>query len=316
MHKINNINKSIVALVTPMQKNDQHIDYGKFKQLINWHIEQGTNGIVIAGSTGEAATLEDHEWIKLLETAKDIIETNNNPNKLTIIAGTGTNCTNSTIKKTSLAENIGIDAALVVTPYYNKPTQQGLFLHYSELSANTNLPIILYNVPSRTGCDLLPETVAKLSDIQNIIGIKEATGKLERATELKNTCRENFILLSGDDASFVEFMLLGGMGVISVTANILPAIVSKICKLILSKQPDYISIAKQINLQLNLLHKILMIESNPIPVKWLLAYLGKIDEAYRLPLTTLSKQHHASLIESYQKAVNNIDLKIIEECNS
>jgi 4-hydroxy-tetrahydrodipicolinate synthase len=299
-----------------MQKTNQHIDYGKFKQLINWHIEQGTNGIVIAGSTGEAATLEEHEWIKLLETAKDIIETSNNSNKLTIIAGTGTNYTNSTIKKTNLAENIGIDAALVVTPYYNKPTQQGLFLHYSELAANTNLPIILYNVPSRTGCDLLPETVAKLSDMPNIIGIKEATGKLERATELKNSCRANFILLSGDDASFVEFMLLGGLGAISVTANILPKIMSKICKLILSKQSDYISIAKQINLQLNLLHKILMIESNPIPVKWLLAYLGKIDEAYRLPLTTLSTQHHASLIEAYQKAINNIDLKIIEECNS
>lgn len=316
MHKINNIISSIVALVTPMQNTNQHVDYGKFKQLINWHIEQGTNGLVIAGSTGEAATLEEYEWIKLLETAKDVIETSNNPNKLTIIAGTGTNSTNSTIKKTYLAENIGIDAALVVTPYYNKPTQKGLFLHYSELAANTNLPIILYNVPSRTGCDLLPDTVAKLSDLQNIIGIKEATGKLERVTELKNTCRENFILLSGDDASFVEFMLLGGLGVISVTANILPAIVSKICKLILSKQPAKISIAKQINLKLNLLHKILMIESNPIPVKWLLAYLGKIDETYRLPLTTLSKQHHATLIEAYQNAINNIDLKIIEECNS
>lgn len=317
MYDLDRFTGSIVALVTPMKKTSNHhiIDYIKFQQLIAWHIEEGTNGVVIAGSTGEAATLEEDEWVKLLEIAKDTVESVNykrnhisNKKKLTIIAGTGTNCTNATIKKTCIAEKIGIDAALVVTPYYNKPTQQGLLLHYSELAKKTNLPIILYNVPSRTGCDLLPSTVIELSKIYNIIGIKEATGKLDKVTELKSLCEENFVLLSGDDISFLEFMSLGGKGVISVTANVIPGIMRQICELMLSHKSDDVFIAKKMNVQLIELHKALMIESNPIPVKWLLAYLEKIDEVYRLPLTKLSKQYQEIIIDAYQHAINNIYL--------
>ncbi len=307
---MNNIEGSIVALVTPMQKKSARIDYNKFAELITWHIEQGTSGIVVAGSTGEAATLESKEWIKLLEIAKNTAT----GSSLSIIAGTGTNCTKSTIKKTLLAEKIGVDASLIVTPYYNKPTQEGLTLHFNKIAAKTNLPIILYNVPSRTACDLLPATVVELAKLPNIIGIKEATGKLERVVELKKLCKEKFILLSGDDASFVEFMLLGGHGVISVTANIVPSIINKICNLILTKNPIHITTAKQLNNKLDGLHKMLMIESNPIPVKWLLAYMGKIQQCYRLPLTNLSKQHHSAVLDAY-KNVENINIELMEGCN-
>lgn len=292
---MNNLTGSIVALVTPMQKKSYRIDYQKFKELINWHITQGTNGIVVAGSTGEAATLEPREFVKLLEIAK---QTSNN--QVPIIAGTGTNCTKSTIKKTLLAEQIGIDAALIVTPYYNKPTQEGLKLHFAKIAASTKLPIILYNVPSRTGTDLLPITVAELAIIPNVIGIKEATGKLERVAELKQLCSKEFILLSGDDASCVEFILLGGKGVISVTANICPLIMNKLCKLAAHKNITFNATAKQLDLKLAQLHKALMIVTNPIPVKWLLAYLGKIQEAYRLPLTNLSQQYHSTVLNAYQ----------------
>ncbi len=305
---MSNLTGSIVAIITPMQKTSHRIDYNKFKELITWHINQGTNGIVIAGSTGEAATLEPKEWTKLLETAKQTAE-----NKLAIIAGTGTNCTKSTIKKTSLAEQVGVDAALIVTPYYNKPTQNGLILHFSKIASSTKLPIILYNVPSRTSCDLLPTTVAELAKLPNVVGIKEATGKLERVAELKQLCGEKFILLSGDDASFVEFILQGGMGVISVTANVCPFIINKLCKLAATKNATDATTARQLNNKLDKLHKVLMVESNPIPVKWLLAYLGKIQGACRLPLTNLSQQYHSMVLDTYQAVANILEIK--EECS-
>ncbi|MGD0465479.1 MAG: 4-hydroxy-tetrahydrodipicolinate synthase [Gammaproteobacteria bacterium] len=286
---------SIVAIVTPMQKTSYRIDYGKFQELINWHISQKTNGIVIAGSTGESSALESREFVKLLELAITTAK-----NKLSIIAGTGTCNANATIKKTLLAEKLGADATLVVTPYYSKPTQHGLVLYFEKLASTTKLPILLYNVPSRTGCDLLPTTVATLAKIKNIVGIKEATGKLDRVPELKKLCGEEFILLSGDDPTFVEFMLQGGSGVISVTANVCPQIISKICSIILNRKN--LDIAKQLNSALDQLHRIMTIEANPIPVKWLLAHLGKIQEACRLPLTNLSKQYHQTVLEAY----NNI----------
>ncbi len=290
---MDNLTGSIVALVTPMQKKSHRIDYGKFQELIDWHITQKTNGIVIGGSTGESAALENKEFIKLLELAKKFSE-----NKISIIAGTGTCNIKTTIKKTILAEKIGIDAAIIVAPYYSKPTQHGLILYYTKIASKTKLPILLYNVPSRTSCDLLPATVAELAKIKNIVGIKEATGKLERVTELKNLCGENFILLSGDDPSFVEFMLRGGMGVISVTANVCPLLISKICSLIINKKD--IEVAKQINKSLEQLHRAMLIEANTIPVKWLLARLGKIREACRLPLTNLSKEYHQTVLNAYQ----------------
>lgn len=301
---MHNLTGSIVALVTPMQAKSKNIDYIKFQELIAWHIEQGSDGIVVAGSTGEAATLTTDEWVNLLEIAKKTAN-----NKVPIIAGTGSNSTTTSIEKTLMAEQIKVSAALIVTPYYNKPTQEGLKLHYKAIAETTSLPIILYNVPSRTGCDLLPTTVAELSKIHNIVGIKEATGKLERVNILRNSCKENFMLLSGDDASFIDFMLLGGDGVISVTANICPTIMHKLCNLLINNHKLYndqsfINKIKKVNNQLNDLHNILMIESNPIPVKWLLAYLGKIEEAYRLPLTCLSTEHHAKVIAAYQNTIN------------
>lgn len=306
---MNKLAGSIVAVVTPMQKKSYRIDYNKFKELVNWHITEGTHGIVVAGSTGESATLETKEWIKLLEIAKQTAN-----NNIPIIAGTGTNCTKSTIKKTLLAEKIGVDYALIVTPYYNKPTQEGLNLHFQKIASTTNIPIILYNVPSRTGCDLYPTTVSSLSTLPNIVGIKDATGKLERAAELKQLCKENFMLFSGDDASFLEFMLLGGRGVISVSANICPSMMANICNLLLNNTYESISKAKDLNNYVAKLHKVLMIESNPIPTKWLLAYLGKIQEVCRLPLTTLSKQHHLTVLDAY-KSYANINTQFMEECN-
>lgn len=296
----NHLMGSIVALVTPMQKVLNRIDYGKFQELIYWHIEQQTNGIVIAGSTGESCSLELKEFIKLLEIATKIAK-----NKMAVIAGTGTCNIKNTIKKTLIAESIGSDATLIVTPYYSKPTQHGLINYFEQISNKTNLPIILYNVPSRTGCDLLPTTVANLAKIPNIIGIKEATGKLERVNELKTLCNNNFILLSGDDPSFVEFMLLGGHGVISVTANVCPKIISKICKMIFNKQE---TAAKQLNAHLEQLHKMMVIETNPIPIKWLLSYLGKIENQLRSPLTILSDKYHQVVLDAYHK-MNSINLK-------
>lgn len=299
---IKKLTGSIVALITPMQKSSRKIDYGKFKELILWHMVQKTNGIVVAGSTGESASLEHKEFIKLLELAK--LTANN---KISIIAGTGTCNLQVTIKKTIIAKELGADAALVVTPYYSKPTQNGLFLYFEQLAAHTNLPIILYNVPSRTGCDLLPTTVARLAQIKNIVGIKEATGKLERVAELKRLCNDNFILLSGDDPSFVEFMLLGGMGVISVTANICPNIINKICCSII--QDDNAKIAKTLNAHLEKLHHVMTIEANPIPIKWLMAHLGKIQEAYRLPLTNLSKEYQTIVLDAYNNITNITELQ-------
>ena len=286
---------SIVALVTPMQRTSNKIDYNKFEELIKWHITQKTNGIVVAGSTGESTALESKEFVKLLELA---VKTANN--KITIIAGTGTCNLKATIKKNLIAEELGVNAALVVTPYYSKPTQHGLVMYFEQIASNTNLPIILYNVPSRTGCDLLPATVASLTKMKNIVGIKEATGRLERVIELKKLCGEQFILLSGDDPSFVEFMLLGGMGVISVTANVCPNLINKICCSIIKDNNP--TTAQKINASIENLHKAMTIEANPIPIKWLMAYLGKIQEAYRLPLTSLSKQYQKIILDAY----NNI----------
>jgi 4-hydroxy-tetrahydrodipicolinate synthase len=298
---------SIVALVTPMQANSYQIDYQKFTDLINWHIEQGTSSIVVAGSTGEAATLEIQEWIKLLETAVTATA-----GKLPIIAGVGSNCTKHTIEKTILAEKIGANAALVVTPYYNKPTQAGLELHFTEVANSTELPIILYNVPSRTGCDLLDDTTVKLSQLPNIIGIKDATGDLTRAQYLLNNCADNFTLLSGDDSSFVEFMLLGGHGVMSVAANVLPTTIAKICNLAAGNSQSQLRV-RAINTKLASLYSMLMVESNPIPVKWLLHHLDKIAPVCRLPLTTLSEMHHADIVTAYQDAAA-INLNITEAC--
>lgn len=284
---------SCVALVSPMNSSGE-VDENALLSLVEWHIQEGTTAIVIAGSTGEGATLSTIEQEKMFSQA--LHQANK---RIPIIAGTGTNSTKTTIERTKAAQSLGVDASLVVTPFYNKPTQAGLIAHYSALAEATDLPIILYNVPSRTGCDMLPETVAVLSQIPSIIGIKEATGNLERLQTLKENCREGFAFYSGDDPSAFDFIRLGGDGVISITANVVPKLMQIMCDDALNHQ---IEKAQNINDKLALLHKTLCIESNPIPVKWVLEAMGKIKGHLRLPLTTLSSQHHQTLKAAMHQA--------------
>ncbi|QJC35905.1 4-hydroxy-tetrahydrodipicolinate synthase [Enterobacteriaceae endosymbiont of Donacia sparganii] len=271
---------SIVALITPMDMKG-NICKKSLKKLIRYHINSGTKAIVIMGTTGESATLTYNEHINIIMYALDYSE-----NKIPIIAGTGFNSTSKSIAIISILENSGIIGCLNITPYYNCPTQEGLYQHFKKIANNTKLPQILYNVPSRTGCDLLPKTIYKLSKIDNIIGIKEATGDLSRVNKIRSLIKKKFFLISGDDKTSFEFMQLGGDGVISVTANIAAIQMSKFCNYIKEKK---INKAIKINNNLILLHNQLFIESNPIPVKWAAKRLGLINsDKMRLPMTPLT----------------------------
>ncbi|QJC33151.1 4-hydroxy-tetrahydrodipicolinate synthase [Enterobacteriaceae endosymbiont of Donacia clavipes] len=272
---------SIVALITPMDIKG-NICKISLKKLIKYHINSGTKAIVVVGTTGESATLTYNERIKVIMYALDYSE-----NKIPIIAGTGFNATSKSIAMISILENSGIIGCLNITPYYNRPTQEGLYQHFKKIANNTKLPQLLYNVPIRTGCDLLPETICKLSKIKNIIGIKEATGDLSRINKIKNLINKKFFLISGDDKTSFEFMQLGGDGVISVTANIAAKTMKKFCDYIKEKKFDK---AKKINQNLIKLHNQLFIESNPIPIKWAAKKIGLINsDKIRLPLTPLTK---------------------------
>ncbi|QJC32686.1 4-hydroxy-tetrahydrodipicolinate synthase [Enterobacteriaceae endosymbiont of Donacia dentata] len=283
---------SIVALITPMDIKG-NICKISLKKLIQYHINSGTKAIVVVGTTGESATLTYNEHIKVIMYALDYSE-----NKIPIIAGTGFNATSKSIAMISILENSGIVGCLNVTPYYNRPTQEGLYQHFKKIANNTKLPQLLYNVPIRTGCDLLPETIYKLSKIKNIVGIKEATGDLSRINKIKNLIKKKFFLISGDDKTSFEFMQLGGDGVISVTANIAAKIMKKFCDYIKEKKFDK---AKKINQDLIKLHNQLFIESNPIPVKWVAKKIGLINnDTIRLPMTPLTK---------YSKKIIKITLK-------
>ncbi|QJC31511.1 4-hydroxy-tetrahydrodipicolinate synthase [Enterobacteriaceae endosymbiont of Donacia tomentosa] len=278
---------SIVALITPMDIKG-NICKKNLKKLIRYHIDSGTKAIVIMGTTGESTTLTYEEHIKTVMYALDFSK-----NKIPIIAGTGFNSTTKCIAITSVLEKSGIIGCLSVTPYYNRPTQEGMYQHFKEIANSTTLPQILYNVPSRTGCDLLPETIYRLSKIKNIVGIKEATGDLSRFYKIKNLVDKNFFLISGDDTTSFEFMLLGGDGVISVTANIVAVQMNQFCNYIKEKK---ITKAKKINQSLIKLHHQLFIESNPIPVKWAAKRIGLIDSnTMRLPMTKLSKYNQEIL---------------------
>lgn len=271
---------SMVAIVTPM-KVDGAVDYDALRNLVAWHIEQGTDAIVAVGTTGESATLDYAEHREVI--AFCIKEAQG---KIPVIAGTGSNSTREAIELTQAAKEMGADAALLVTPYYNKPTQEGLYQHYAAVAKAIDMPIMLYNVPGRTAVDLLPETVARLSQIPNIIGVKDATGKLERLTEMKATCRAGFEFYSGDDATAVDFILQGGHGGISVTANVAPMQLSKAYKAALAGDAD---LAHRLDAPLQALHRDLFVEANPIPVKWALYRMGKMETGIRLPLTVLSE---------------------------
>ena len=280
---------SIVALVTPMHP-DGSIDKKTLSHLIEWHIESKTDGIVVVGTTGECATLTMDEQYDVISHVVNQVN-----HRIPVIAGTGSYCTQHTIELTEQAKKAGADAALIVTPYYNKPPQQGLYEHYKMIAEKVSLPIILYNVPGRTACDLLPETVHRLATIPNIIGIKEATGKRERTIEILKQVKKEFAVYSGDDASNLDLMLHGATGVISVTANVAPLQLHDFCEAILSKNT---SLAEKIHSTLMPLHQNLFLEANPIPVKWALHKMGLIPAGIRLPLVPLDNKYHATLLEA------------------
>ncbi len=288
---------SIVAIVTPMKGGaavQSALDDECFAKLINYHVECGTRAIVAAGTTGESATLTFEEHCSVIERAVEFSD-----GRIPIIAGTGANSTHEALILTKEAKKIGADAALIVTPYYNKPTQEGLWRHYALLADEVNIPQILYNVPSRTACDLLPETVAKLSSLENIIGIKEATGDLSRVREIKENCGLDFLLFSGDDLTARDFMLEGGDGVISVTANVAPKEMSEMCEAALTGKKTE---AEGIDELLVGLHKDLFLEANPIPVKWAVGKQGLIEDGIRLPLTPFSERFKSKLLASMEVA--------------
>lgn len=284
---------SMVALVTPMQ-TDGSIDKKSLHDLVEWHIASSTDALVIAGTTGESVTLNDDEHYDLISTVVNQVA-----KRIPVIAGAGSNCTQHSLTLTRNAKKAGADAALIVTPYYNKPTQNGLFEHYKLIAEKVALPIILYNVPGRTMCDLLPETVERLAKFSNIIGIKEATGKLERATDILNRCGKKFAIYSGDDATALDLMWLGAKGVISVTANVAPQKMHAMCKAALSNNK---LLAESINKELMPLHQKLFLESNPIPTKWALYEMGRIPAGIRMPLSQFDKKFHKDLKEAMQTA--------------
>lgn len=284
---------SMVALITPMNE-DGSIDKEAVRQLVDWHLQSKTDGLIIAGSTGEGMVLDIDEQFDLLSSVVKQVA-----GKIPVIAGAGTNSTRTTITLAENAKRAGVDACLIVTPYYNKPPQNGLYQHYEAIAKKIAMPIILYNVPGRTACDLLPETVERLSKVNHIVGIKEATGKLDRAKEILERCDKAFELYSGDDATCMEFMLMGGHGVISVTANVAPAKMHDMCEAALKKDR---ATAEKINKELMLLHERLFIESNPIPTKWALHQMGKIQPGIRLPLISLDNRHHHAVKEALQTA--------------
>lgn len=279
-------NGSLVALVTPMHA-DGSIDKLALHELVEWHLACKTDALVIAGTTGEGSTLTLDEQSEIISSVVSQVA-----KRIPVIAGTGSLSTQHTIELTQNAKKAGAEAALIVTPYYNKPTQQGLYEHFKTIAEKVALPIILYNVPSRTACDILPETVERLSKISPIIGIKEATGKLDRAQEIINRTAKHFAVYSGDDITAHELLKNGAKGVISVTANVAPRKMHDFCKAALTGDT---SLAEKLNTELMALHKILFVESNPIPVKWALYEMERIPEGIRLPLQTLDSGHRASL---------------------
>ena len=277
------IQGSIPALVTPMEE-DGSLDFASLRQLVEYHIEQGSNAIVAVGTTGESATLDMAEHCEVIRVVVEQVR-----GRIPVIAGTGSNSTTEAIQLTKDAKEVGADACLLVTPYYNKPTQEGLYLHFKAVAEAVDIPQILYNVPGRTGCDMQASTVARLSLVPNIIGIKEATGKLDRLAEILSLAKPGFLLYSGDDATACEFCLRGGNGVISVTANVAPRLMSEMVAAALAKHREG---AEAIDAKLAGLHRDLFSESNPIPAKWAVNQLGLMKKGIRLPLTWLSEACH------------------------
>ena len=286
---------SIVAIVTPFRKGK--VDEKALGNLIEWHIRQGTNAIVPCGTTGESATLDYEEHHRVIRFTVEAVN-----KRVPVIAGTGANATDETIMITKEAKKSGADAALVVAPYYNKPTQEGLFRHYKAVAEAVKIPLILYNVPGRTAVNILPSTVARLAEISNIVAIKEATGDMKQASEIIRLCGNRITVLSGDDFTTLPLMALGGKGTISVTANVAPRLVSQMCAL---WEKGRFNEARKLHFKLEPLNAAMFIETNPIPVKTALALMGKIREEFRLPLCEMAPANREKL-----KAVLK-DMKLI-----
>lgn len=284
---------SLVAIVTPMFE-DGRLDLDALKKLIDFHVDAGTDGIVIVGTTGESPTVDVDEHCLLIKTTIEHVA-----KRVPVIAGTGANSTAEAIELTAKAKSLGADACLLVAPYYNKPSQEGLYQHFKAVATAVDIPQILYNVPGRTGCDLSNETVLRLAQIPNIVGIKDATGGIERGTELLLRVPADFAVYSGDDATSLALMLLGGKGVISVTANVAPKLMHEMCEQALKGN---LAAAKAANAKLFALHQKLFVEANPIPVKWVLQQMGLIGTGIRLPLVNLSSQYHEVLRNAMKQA--------------
>ena len=284
---------SMVAMITPMDERGE-IEDSALSRLIDFHVDAGTTAIVAVGTTGESATLDEEEHCAVIARCVTLAA-----GRIPIIAGTGANSTAEAIRLTRCAEQAGADAALLVTPYYNKPTQAGLIAHYRAIAETVALPQILYNVPGRTACDLLPETTAALAQVENIVGIKDATGDLSRIAALREGCGPDFALYSGDDATGCEFMLRGGDGVISVTSNVAPAAMQAMCAAALAGDRER---AEALNAPLDRLHRDLFVEANPIPVKWAMHEMGLAGPGIRLPLTWLTAGYHAQVREAMRAA--------------
>ena len=283
---------SSVALITPMF-DDGEVDYASLENLIDFHIDSGTSSIVSVGTTGESATVGVHEHLHVIEHTIEYAA-----KRIPVIAGTGANSTSEAIELTQEAKNLGADACLLVTPYYNKPTQEGLYQHFKLIAETVDIDQLLYNVPGRTAVDMSVDTTVRLAEIENIIGIKDATGDLSVIKQLVERCPENFLLLTGDDATALDFILCGGHGGISVTANIVPKELQKVYLSAISGQSD---LAKELNKKLENLHDHLFLEANPIPVKWALHKMGKCHKGIRLPLLVLSEEYQSVILTDLEK---------------
>ncbi len=287
------ISGSIVALVTPMD-TEGNIDWEALDSLLDWHVDMGTCAIVPVGTTGESSTVTPQEHCEIIQHVVQHVN-----GRVPIIAGTGANATREAIELTQAAKEAGADACLLVTPYYNKPTQEGLYQHYRAIAEAVDLPQVLYNVPGRTACDMLPETVSRLAGIKQVVAIKEATGDIERTKQILAHCGTKMIVYSGDDATACDLMLSGASGTISVTANVAPAKMAAMCRAAVAGNREE---AQSIDESLTGLHNNLFLESNPIPAKWALAEMGRIKKGIRLPLTELSLEYHDALRDAMRLA--------------
>jgi 4-hydroxy-tetrahydrodipicolinate synthase len=291
--RVHMLSGSIVAIVTPMQE-DGRLDFERFKALVDFHVEQGTDGIVVVGTTGESPTVDFDEHKELIRLAVAHAR-----GRIAIVAGTGGNSTAEAVELTQSARNAGADACLSVVPYYNKPTQEGLYRHFRTIAEAVEIPLIVYNVPGRTVADLGNDTTLRLAQIPNIVGIKDATANIERGSDLLRRAPKEFMVYSGDDASGIALMLLGGRGIISVTANVAPRLMHEMCAAALAGE---VGRARELNFKLLGLHTKLFVEANPIPVKWAVAQLGLIGPGIRLPLTPLSQQFHDVVRDAMRQA--------------